>query len=66
MLSLSSTGIKGRLVVPGVLDCGIVAHFSASEAKAFASVRVMGDCRITLSRMLGRSPETKRCRAMLS
>jgi len=59
-VSLSSTGITGRLVAPDVLDCGIVARFSASEAKAFASVRVTGDCRITSSRMLGRSPETKR------
>ena len=64
--SVSSTGITGRLVAPDVLDCGIVARFSASEAKALASVSVMGDCRITSSRMLGRSPETKRWRAMLS
>ncbi len=55
VLSLSSTGITGRLVAPGVLECGIVARFSASEAKVFASVRVMGDYRITSSRMLGRS-----------
>ncbi len=30
-MSLSSTGITGRLVAPAVLDCGIVARFSASE-----------------------------------
>ncbi len=33
---MSSTGITGRLVAPGVLDCGIVARFLASEAKGFS------------------------------